>query len=379
VGELHRGSQAAVLSPGQATSTLAALQRLQRHYEVTGRRVSILSGIEQYCDAAEALYARTSSASLGEAVAGYLSGAATVKRKDVAQAVEDFLAGEEPRTKSSDGQRPQVSPKYHYNRAIMLRRFAGTFPKTALCDLTKPHLDSFVNGLAGWKSKVSKRKTGNVGQRPESPYGAHFSKGNQSGKEAIDRIGGSGVFGRDADSLIILTPLKAEGAYSVELILRNLPEHPSFAIQWQFPLMLDAPELDPNDLKPARGRKKQYESLELLAAIEETTTSGPISITRWQSWLVCHAKVYASICPECAPKGGSRLLVRVPKPGNTSLKKAAWLSKMKTKIQSNATAENSKKQLPAARGDCCCRIINIFGSQPTTRITCRKYGHHDPA
>jgi len=28
-------------------------------------------------------------------------------------------------------------------------------------------------------------------------FGAHYSKGNQAGKEAIDRVSGSGVFARD--------------------------------------------------------------------------------------------------------------------------------------------------------------------------------------
>lgn len=111
-------------------------------------------------------------------------------------------------------------------------------------------------------------------------YAAHFSKGSQAGKEAIDRIGGSGVFTRDADSIIILTPLKTDGAYAVELILRNLPEHPSFAIKWAFPLMVET-DLDPTDLKPARGRKKEYDPLKLLAAIEETNSKRPMSITRW--------------------------------------------------------------------------------------------------
>ena len=47
-------------------------------------------------------------------------------------------------------------------------------------------------------------------------YAAHFSKGNQAGKDAIDRISGSGVFGRDADTLIILT--KHEGPTVTRLI-----------------------------------------------------------------------------------------------------------------------------------------------------------------
>src|ERR1041385_8560942 len=36
-------------------------------------------------------------------------------------------------------------------------------------------------------------------------FGAHFSKGNQSAKDSIDRIGGSGVFARDPDSIMVMT------------------------------------------------------------------------------------------------------------------------------------------------------------------------------
>ena len=78
---------------------------------------------------------------------------ATLKPKRVADAVEEFIKAEEPRTKASDNQRAQLSAKYAYNRAIMLRRFAGMCSNTLVSDLTKEHLDLFISGLANWKSK----------------------------------------------------------------------------------------------------------------------------------------------------------------------------------------------------------------------------------
>ena len=66
-------------------------------------------------------------------------------------------------------------------------------------------------------------------------FGAHFSKGNASGKEAIDRISGSGVFARDPDSLLIFTAHKDDGCFSVEPILRNFPPVKPFGVRWQFP------------------------------------------------------------------------------------------------------------------------------------------------
>ncbi len=76
--------------------------------------------------------------------------------------VEHFLhtegvAGSKPaaRTTFPEGQRAQLSPKYHYNRAFQLRRFAHTVPGYAVCDLGKPHLDDFLSSkpIAGFSAK----------------------------------------------------------------------------------------------------------------------------------------------------------------------------------------------------------------------------------
>jgi len=97
-------------------------------------------------------------------------------------------------------------------------------------------------------------------------YAAHFSKGNQASKEAIDRISGSGVFGRDADSLIILTKHETPDAYAVDLILRNLPEQPSFVVQWEYPVMVET-ELNPAKLKQPAGRKPEHAPEELFGLL----------------------------------------------------------------------------------------------------------------
>jgi hypothetical protein len=113
-------------------------------------------------------------------------------------------------------------------------------------------------------------------------FGAHFSKGNQAGKESIDRIGGSGVFTRDADSIITLTKHEEENAFTVDLILRNLPEQPPFVVKWAFPLMLVSDELDPNDLKQSSGgRTAIYKPVDLLSAIQNTSVENPVSISSW--------------------------------------------------------------------------------------------------
>ena len=106
-------------------------------------------------------------------------------------------------------------------------------------------------------------------------YAAHFSKGNQASKEAIDRISGSGVFGRDADSLIILTKHEQPDSYTVDLILRNLPEQPPFVVQWQFPVMAQATELDPEKLKQAAGRKPENMPDDLLKLLPADGLTNP--------------------------------------------------------------------------------------------------------
>jgi integrase len=78
---------------------------------------------------------------------------ATVQRKDIKAAVTDFIAADQPRTKASEGERAQLSTKYTYNRQIQLNKFAAAFPGTAVSDLNKRHLDTFIGGLSGFSAK----------------------------------------------------------------------------------------------------------------------------------------------------------------------------------------------------------------------------------
>jgi hypothetical protein len=89
-------------------------------------------------------------------------------------------------------------------------------------------------------------------------FGAHFAKGNAAGKEAIDRISGSGVFARDPDSILIFTQHEDEGAFVVESILRNFPPVKPFGVRWIFPLFEPADELDTTQLKRKAGRSATF-------------------------------------------------------------------------------------------------------------------------
>lgn len=100
-------------------------------------------------------------------------------------------------------------------------------------------------------------------------FGAHFSKGNQAAKEAIDRISGSGVFARDPDTILTLTRHAEEDSFVVDATLRNFPKIAPFVVSWQFPLMRVNNTLNPEDLKAPGNAPKPIDSeavLELLDA-----------------------------------------------------------------------------------------------------------------
>ena len=142
-------AKAAALSATQSRDALAAFQRLQGFYQTTGRRVSLLAGISEFVEASGRLGGRT----MGEAVEGYLRTVASVKRKDIGEAVTEFLQADAPRTKAADGQRAQLSGKYAYNRKLQLNRFADTFPNTAVSELNREHLDKFIGSLNEFSAK----------------------------------------------------------------------------------------------------------------------------------------------------------------------------------------------------------------------------------
>ncbi len=147
--DLAKGSQATALTPGQASDALVALERLEAFRQSTGRRVSLLSAVSEFAEASAKLHGRT----LSEAVDGYLLTVAAVKRKDIKEAVEEFIASDQPRTMANEGERAQLSAKYAYNRQLQLRKFAATFPNTAVCDLSKAHLDGFMGVLGEFSAK----------------------------------------------------------------------------------------------------------------------------------------------------------------------------------------------------------------------------------
>lgn len=105
-------------------------------------------------------------------------------------------------------------------------------------------------------------------------FSHHFTKGNQAKKAAIDRMSGSGVFARDADTIMTLTEHQEEGCYVVELTLRNLPPQPAFVVEFDYPIMVERTDLSPTELK--KNGEDQAEDLDALLDLvqEKGLTTG---------------------------------------------------------------------------------------------------------
>jgi hypothetical protein len=104
-------------------------------------------------------------------------------------------------------------------------------------------------------------------------FAHHFTKGNASKKNQIDRMSGSGVFARDADTIITLTEHQQKDCYSVEMTLRNLAPQPPFVIEWKYPVMVERPDLSPSDFKSDEEVVDPYEPL--VSLLDETPLTTP--------------------------------------------------------------------------------------------------------
>lgn len=158
VRELANGSSVSALNAGQASDALAALERLEGYHQTSGRRVSLLAAVSAFVEASDKLHGR----SLDEAVTGYLRTVVSLKRKDIAEAVEEFIAARQHKTEAKDGKRAQLSQTYAVHINSWLREFAGTFADTAVCDLTKEHLNTYALSFKNFTPKTRNHRRATV-------------------------------------------------------------------------------------------------------------------------------------------------------------------------------------------------------------------------
>jgi hypothetical protein len=84
----------------------------------------------------------------------------------------------------------------------------------------------------------------------------HFAKGDSSAKNAIDRMSGAGAWARDPDSILVLTPHEEPDCFTVSTVLRNLPQVEEFVVEWDYPLMRVANDLNPEALRRPQSKNK---------------------------------------------------------------------------------------------------------------------------
>jgi len=145
--ELAQGHPAAALSAAQSRDALTAYQMLDS-FRRQDQRLSLSAVVSEFIEVSKQLGDRT----LREAADGFLKNEAVVSRKNLGDAINEFLQAAEARMKATEGQRSQLSSKYAYNRRLQLQKFAAGFTGTAVCDLTKAHLDKFMDNLGRLKS-----------------------------------------------------------------------------------------------------------------------------------------------------------------------------------------------------------------------------------
>jgi AAA domain-containing protein len=92
-------------------------------------------------------------------------------------------------------------------------------------------------------------------------FAAHFTKGNQASKESIDRVSGGGSINRDPDNLITLTRHEIDGCFIVEFTNRNFKPISPFVVEWQYPLLVKRPDLDPENFKIPKLPKSSSDPL----------------------------------------------------------------------------------------------------------------------
>ena len=106
----------------------------------------------------------------------------------------------------------------------------------------------------------------------------HFAKGDSTAKSAMDRMSGAGVWIRDPDAIMVLTPHEEPDCFTVSSILRNMPPLPEFVVSLDFPLMKVASDLNPTALRRPQSKNKVCSDKEFLDAIitDEGKTFGRV-------------------------------------------------------------------------------------------------------
>tara|TARA_B100001093_G_scaffold404354_1_gene392484 strand:- start:260 stop:1426 length:1167 start_codon:yes stop_codon:yes gene_type:complete len=100
-------------------------------------------------------------------------------------------------------------------------------------------------------------------------YAHHFSKGNKADTDHIDRASGSGVFARDPDAFLTLTPHEEEDHLVLEASLRDFAGPPDQVVEFSWPNFIHKPEMDPKLRKAGQTKENKILNEKLSTALIE--------------------------------------------------------------------------------------------------------------
>ena len=144
-------------------------------------------------------------------------------------------------------------------------------------------------------------------------FAHHFSKGNKSETDHIDRASGSGVFARDPDAILTLTSHEEEEHLILETTSRNCPFSPPKVLEFSadtFPLFHHKPDLEVKFRKPGQTstiQKKINEALseKFLELLKDKPISGrerAITLLKEQTNNRIDKHIFAKILSEIKDK-----------------------------------------------------------------------------
>ena len=107
-------------------------------------------------------------------------------------------------------------------------------------------------------------------------YAHHFSKGNKAETDHIDRASGSGVFARDPDAILTLTPHEEDFHLVLEATLRNFPTPEKKVIEFSWPNFIHKPDLEPNLRKAGQASESKKINENLAQRLLELLEKGSI-------------------------------------------------------------------------------------------------------
>ena len=100
-------------------------------------------------------------------------------------------------------------------------------------------------------------------------YAHHFSKGNKSDTDHIDRASGSGVFARDPDAILTLTPHEEEDHLVLEATVRDFSSPPPKVVEFSWPNFVHKPDMEPKLRKPGQSKESKRLNDKLTTALIE--------------------------------------------------------------------------------------------------------------